>query len=289
MVGVCTPLDREADVLVDLTSLVDKGLIMALEGQQAEPRFRLLETVRFYALECLGQYDDQEACERRHAYYYAALAERAEVWHDGSAPIRLVRSGRVEHDNLRTALHWCDVSGDVELIQRTAAPLWWFWDVRGYLSEGRTWFERASTMPAANDNPRLAAVLSGAAHMAWRQGEYAITVAFQERAIALQEARGDSRGLGRSLQVLGSALLGQGDVDGAITAYEKGMSTFQQLGDIAGLAFYGVNLPWAWLARGEFDGGRVRIDQREVVSAGWPYMGSGSFGRHLGCLGSRAR
>ena len=48
-----------------------------------------------------------------------------------------------ENDNLRAALAWCGAAGEYELELRLASGLSLFWNVRGYLSEGRRWLDDA--------------------------------------------------------------------------------------------------------------------------------------------------
>ncbi len=65
-------LDR-ADVLDVLTALVDKSLL-TITG--AEPRYRMLETIRAYGLERLAESGAETAARRAHAEYFVGLAER---------------------------------------------------------------------------------------------------------------------------------------------------------------------------------------------------------------------
>lgn len=48
----------------------------------------------------------------------------------------------MEHDNLRAALAWSATGGDAETGLRLAGALGWFWEFRGYWSEGREWLEK---------------------------------------------------------------------------------------------------------------------------------------------------
>ena len=63
--------------------------------------------------------------------------------------------------------------GDAEAAQRLATALHPFWYIRGHLSEGRIWLERA----LAEGRPTPAAVRAGAVlaagWLAWAQGDYA--------------------------------------------------------------------------------------------------------------------
>ena len=95
--------------------------------RDGEPRFRLLETIREYALERLEQRGEAETLRQQHAHYFLALAEAAE-------PLMLDRASRgvpqrleAEQDNLRAALAWAVAGGYAEVAARLAAALAWFW------------------------------------------------------------------------------------------------------------------------------------------------------------------
>src|SRR6202041_1873314 len=60
-------------VLDQLTLLVDKSLVVA-DDSRGRTRYRLLETVRQYALEKLGESGEADAVRWRHRDYYTSLA-----------------------------------------------------------------------------------------------------------------------------------------------------------------------------------------------------------------------
>ena len=60
-------------VLDELTLLVDKSLVIA-ENTSGRTRYRLLETVRQYALEKLGDSGESDAVRVRHRDHYTHLA-----------------------------------------------------------------------------------------------------------------------------------------------------------------------------------------------------------------------
>jgi predicted ATPase/class 3 adenylate cyclase len=140
-----------------LAQLVEKSLVQPEEpGSCAERgcgevRYRLLETVRQYARERLLEVGEAAAVRGQHRDWCLSLAERAEPmltgpeqdeWHE-----RLER----EHDNLRAALEWCVESGEAEAGLRLAGALWWFWQVGGYLGEGRERLEKLLALPGAQE------------------------------------------------------------------------------------------------------------------------------------------
>ena len=63
-------------VLDQLTLLVDKSLVVA-DDSGGRTRYRLLETVRQYALEKLGESGEADAVRARHRDHYTAMAAAA--------------------------------------------------------------------------------------------------------------------------------------------------------------------------------------------------------------------
>ncbi|MDQ5851887.1 MAG: adenylate/guanylate cyclase domain-containing protein, partial [Chloroflexota bacterium] len=129
-------------VLDGLQSLLDKSLLHQVPGASGEPRFRMLEIIREYALERLAARGEVEATERTHATYYLTLAEAAAPELQGSRQGAWLEQLEMEHDNLRAALRWSLNRGEVEVGLRLGAALWRLWHMRGYVSEGREWLEK---------------------------------------------------------------------------------------------------------------------------------------------------
>jgi hypothetical protein len=59
-----------------LSGLVGKSLLL-LDSNRATPRYRLLETIRFYALEKLAERGDVDLSAERHAAYFVEITRRA--------------------------------------------------------------------------------------------------------------------------------------------------------------------------------------------------------------------
>ena len=101
-VGAEDPLRRSEAVAV-LGRLIDKSLVHVEEGSD-DRRYRLLETVRQYAVERLEEAGERSAFERRHRDWYVALAE-SDPTPAGELPARTTLRGLDrERDNLRAAL-----------------------------------------------------------------------------------------------------------------------------------------------------------------------------------------
>jgi DNA-binding CsgD family transcriptional regulator len=87
-----------------LARLVDKSLVSVSESPSGRTRYRLLETVREYALERLVEAGELEAGRERHLHHFGALAPPGpEGWPSPAAP-RLVSELQDDYENVRAAL-----------------------------------------------------------------------------------------------------------------------------------------------------------------------------------------
>src|SRR6202035_4029903 len=103
--SVCGGGDVERyQVLDQLALLVDKSLVVADESG-SRTRYRLLETMRQYALEKLGESGEADAVRTRHRDYYTALAAAGDAPAGPDYEERL-QAGEAEIDNLRAAFGW---------------------------------------------------------------------------------------------------------------------------------------------------------------------------------------
>ena len=124
---VCTTSEEpEGQILETLESLIDKSLLRAEEESGLEPRFSMLETIREYASEQLAASGEEEVVRARHAAFFAALGEQAELGVHGAEEMRWRSRLAADHANLRAALSWGE-EHDPELMLRLAGALWRFW------------------------------------------------------------------------------------------------------------------------------------------------------------------
>ena len=196
-----------------LGALVDKSLVVA--ETSAEPRYRLLETTRAFALAKLHEQGETAGTLRRHAEAMGALLERSleERW---TVPSQ-VRTLRYlpELDNVRAALDWAaattDSGGSETLIALTGASLG-LWRVAGLRIEGLRRYVAANERVGATTAANLEARLHwGVVDL----DEASATTADQlacERAISLYRAHGDKRGQYLALTDLIRLLAQRGDL-----------------------------------------------------------------------------
>ncbi|MEB3983105.1 LuxR C-terminal-related transcriptional regulator [Mycobacterium sp. 663a-19] len=131
-------------VLDQLTLLVDKSLVVASDQSRTggRMRYRLLETVRQYALEKLGESGEADAVRTRHRDYYTAMAAQLDA-PASTGHQRRVEQIEAEIDNLRAAFSWSLENCDVELALQIASSLQPLWLTRGRLRGGLSWIDEA--------------------------------------------------------------------------------------------------------------------------------------------------
>ena len=106
----------------------------------AATRYRLLETVRQYALEKLGESGEADAVRARHRDHYTAMAALLDTPARAGYE-RRIEQAETEIDNLRAAFAWSRENSDTELALQLASSLQPLWLARGRIQEGLAWFD----------------------------------------------------------------------------------------------------------------------------------------------------
>lgn len=122
------------DVLDRIGRLVSKSLVLAEAVRTPGGdgmRYRLLETIREYALERLAERDALDDLRTRHARYFADLAVRADAELRGPRQVRWIARLDDAEDNLRAALEWAVRSEDAEAALRVCYGVSWYGMIRG--------------------------------------------------------------------------------------------------------------------------------------------------------------
>ncbi|OPE46167.1 LuxR family transcriptional regulator, partial [Mycobacterium intermedium] len=132
--------DAESYQLLDqLGLLVDKSLVVT-DDSGTEMRYRMLETVRQYAQEKLGESGEADEVRTRHRDFYVNAAVDLASQQEAGAE-RLMAWADTEIDNLRAAFSWSTENGEVDTALRLVSSLQTFWLARGRFSEGLTGFD----------------------------------------------------------------------------------------------------------------------------------------------------
>jgi predicted ATPase len=192
-----------ADILDVLGRLVDKSLVVKIPSGNDTTRYRLLETLRHYAVERLISAGEIEDVRRRHATFYLELAERAQPLLRGQDQVTWLRRLEDEHDNLRAAFEWWK-SDQLEMALRFGGALGRFWHMRGYWTEGRIRLSPLLDTPDASEPTEVRAkALVASGHLAFLQRDFSEAQRRYEEALSIRRNLGDRSRVADSLHRVG--------------------------------------------------------------------------------------
>ena len=135
---------------------------------------------------------------------------------------------------MRAALSWALGREEVEVALRLGGAMWWFWAVRGHLSEGRRWLEEALAIDGRGSPESRAMALAGAGRLASDQYDFDRAQEACEEGLRLlaQEAREASQVKRHLLTILGWVALDTQDYRQATQCFEESLALSREMRDI---------------------------------------------------------
>jgi DNA-binding NarL/FixJ family response regulator len=213
-------------------------MVQVVEDRGA-PRYRLLVTVRHFALGKLDDSGESDAIYRRHAAYFSRLVGEAEPGIAGLAgpdqQIRVFEQLELEQDNLHEAWLWLRARSIPDAVL-LSLRLWPFWYQRGYYQEARDAFEQALASSDQLPPTVRADALRGAGDVAFFQCDYAEAAAHLRDALRLNRELDDRTTAAMALQRLGTIAREQGRYDEARDLHSQSLAIWSELGDERGIA-----------------------------------------------------
>jgi predicted ATPase/class 3 adenylate cyclase len=216
--------DPWIDPLDAVSVLVEQSLIRTEEDALGETRYRMLETVRAFALEELARSGEDEAVRAAHARWVDAFARDADAHVLGPDSGEWLSRYEREHDNFRAAIAWAIEHDPLDLGLRVPESLWRFWELRGHYTEARGWLERALASGSEAPPKLRALVLDGLGNIAWRQGDLLAATQVLEESLKFWRTTGERRSIGGTLSNLGTVLELRGDLDRAQVLQEEALA-----------------------------------------------------------------
>ncbi len=252
--------ESSLDPVEGLTELRESSLVVADEAGEGM-RFRMLETIRQHAALKLQEQGEETSWRDQHLEWYLAFAESAESELRGPDQVRWLDRLEAERENLRAALEWSYKPGAPEAGLRLSVALCRFWEVRGYLVEGRQYLER--TLAQAPDANLLlrAKALNRAGILAREQGDLAAAQAFGTQCLQYYRELGDLRGIAYMLNNLGTLARLERDYARALELYGASLELQRQRGDEAAAAVLLNNLGCAAQDQGDYPLARTYYEQ----------------------------
>ncbi len=219
------------NVLDALDVLVASSLVA-----RADDSFRLLQTIREFALEQLAGTTDENLVRERHAEWCTDIVEAAQSQLWGPRAIESRKRLASEEDNARAALAWAVASTRAGLGMRLAVALRSFWVTRGQFGEGRNWLHKLLALPQQPQTSLRSTALCVAGALAIWQDDRGEAGALLEEALATARQWGDMAAVADALGER-ELLATRAREDGAALAYaEEALALRRHLGEPAAIA-----------------------------------------------------
>ena len=217
----------DAQLLEVVTSLAERSLLQVTVGG-ARARYRLLETIRAFALDRMPELEDPSRARDRHLAHFVGLAQRAGAGLLGREAEAWTARLAEDVTDLHAAMQWAVDSGRPLAVLDIAQPTQRFWLDRGRYPELERRLRAAVESPGATDGDRAKALTTATLLVA--SGHAPQAHAFADQAVALARTTGDDVSLSLSLAVRAYAGLTCGlaseeqvasDVDEAVELTER--------------------------------------------------------------------
>ena len=231
--------EMAGELLDGLEALVDQSLLKPIVDA-ATPRFLMLETIREFAIERLDASSGSAEIRDRHVRAFLALVENASQHFTTDDQRRWLDRISEDQDNIRSALNLAIEQGDAKTAQLLAGSLWRYWQMRGFLSEGRERTAAALALGRGDAKGRLKA-LDGAGGLAYWQADGAAAQRYYSEQLDLAREIGDQKETGYALFNLSSAesILNR---DNAYATIEEAVRIAEEVGDplLLGSVYWGL-------------------------------------------------
>jgi non-specific serine/threonine protein kinase len=266
---------EKSDTIGLTTSLADKNLVIT-EEHEGTSRYRMLETIRQYALDRLRESGEEAGWRSRHFAWVLALAEESyepltgpdqNLWLDRMAP---------ELDNFRAALRWA-IEHKLPDAFRLAPNLSRWWIRRAHLTEAREWFSRLlDVIPGGEAKRDRGRALSAVGNMAMYQGDHDEAGRLFRESLALSRELGDARRSAYTQTNLALLALARGQYADAEPLLAECATLARGLGDAHLLAVNLGNLAIVGHARGDGDKAAALFDEALALArdVGDPFLAS---------------
>jgi predicted ATPase/DNA-binding CsgD family transcriptional regulator len=239
---VCSDDCDDSATLDCLALLVEHSLLECRPTANGEPRFRMLESLRVFALEELRAHVEEAGTRHRHATYFLELCKAIGPQFGGGDQARSLDQLEFERDNIREVFEWscAHQAGDIAL--QLSASMWRLWLLRGPLLEGYKYLDLALATAGDVDPGLRATVLNAAGGLASNADDYKRANQLYSEALGLFRTIGDEPAAAMVLSNLGNVALDQGQQDEAIALWNESLALRERLQDNRGIAIVMSNL-----------------------------------------------
>jgi tetratricopeptide (TPR) repeat protein len=224
---------KRSEILDTLGRLVDKSLVIVEQvSDLEETRYRLLETIRQYALEKLAGSGEARETRDEHLAFFVRLAQQAAPNMFGRESPHWFKRLDQELDNIRTALEWATNSGKADVALDVAGSLVYFWFAHGL--GGSEWQDRAQQALSREEGKvrslARAKALNGLGFMYWADVNPIDRRPELEEALSIGREMNDPQTIATALRNLGLLENLNGNYAQARTFLEESLQIWREIG-----------------------------------------------------------
>lgn len=246
-----------AQVESALEILLVNHLVLADDSSRGKPfqrRFRMLQTVRAYALDQLAQDAGQEQAWEKFARYWAVQSQRIGNDRISGDARHALYAFEEEYGNFESAIGWAG-SHDHSLAHQFVATLAPMAGRRGFGTEVLRWISSCLPAEEAIASDWHARASYAAAALLFATGNYRGAIPHLEK-ILLPGVNDDMALAVRSLALLGTLFHVQGELGKAIATTRKALSIAEGIGDQGSLIIGRINLGEMLVKKGGYEEAR---------------------------------
>jgi predicted ATPase/class 3 adenylate cyclase len=265
------PENLEFDTELVLGSLESANFVKRTQNPSNGLRFKMLETLREYALEQLEIAGEAYTFRLRHVIYYQKMTEEWKGLSKELGQLKWLELLELEHSNIQAALAFGLKHEDPELFNLVlcmAGNLQKFWLVKGYTSLASKWLEAILALAEPfklTCNPHfLAKTLKAAGVVAAVQGNNTQAETWLKEALTIYHQINNLDGIADALNNLGNIALGQGNYYQAKAILEECLLLRRKQNNRQGICSTLNNLGIIANCQGDFS--KAEIHLQEAIS-----------------------
>jgi predicted ATPase/DNA-binding CsgD family transcriptional regulator/DNA-binding XRE family transcriptional regulator len=225
-------------VLDGLSRLNDSSLLALSEPKPGIVRYRMLQIVKEFGLELLGESEESDAVHHRHAAYFMGVAKNGahmlgglheDVQHFDHSP-RILDEMELEEANFQAAMNWLELEETDDSLLAMTGDLAWYWFYRGLIVQGRFWLNKALKRNApGSDNVQKGWALLGRGLMSQVSGDVDEALADYEWAARAFEKYGNSKWMLAANALIAAILVTTGDYERAEKIFLKDLGAWGEI------------------------------------------------------------
>jgi len=240
-----------------VSGLVNKSLVVAEPGPK-RTRYRLLDTIREYALEKVQESDEADV-RGLHARFYVSWCTKAADELRSSDQLEWLTRTDEELSNIRLALGWTLAEQPDDAL-RLAVAMGPYWHMRRLSAEGTRWLDNVLHLPTSSLESKARALLARA-RINWRQRDRPGAMRDAEECIELCRQFPMNDVLANALNILGLLTSTTGDYSSADRFYEQALQLAREMGNQILVAGILNNMALGASGRGDNDAAGKLLEQ----------------------------